>query len=149
MNHAPILLVEDNPSDIELTIRALEKVRIKNDLVVAENGSEALDYLFGIGIYAGRDVRKLPAVVLLDLKLPGIDGLEVLKMIRLKSLTHRQPVIILTSSTEDSDLKTSYDLGVNSYIRKPVDFNEFTETIGHLITYWLGFNETPPVVNQA
>jgi two-component system response regulator len=148
MNHAPILLVEDNPSDIELTIRALEKVQIKNDLVIAENGSEALDYLFGIGIYAGRDITKLPAVVLLDLKLPGIDGLEVLKMIRLKSLTHRQPVIILTSSTEDSDLKTSYDLGANSYIRKPVDFNEFTETIGHLITYWLGFNETPPIVGQ-
>jgi two-component system response regulator len=149
MNQAPILLVEDNPSDIELTIKALEKVQIKNNLVVAENGSEALDYLFGIGIYAGRDTSKPPAVVLLDLKLPGIDGLEVLKMIRLKSLTHRQPVIILTSSTEDSDLKTSYDLGVNSYIRKPVDFNEFTETIGHLVTYWLGFNETPPIVKQA
>jgi len=149
MNSAPILLVEDNPSDIELTKRALEKVHVQNKLIVAENGKEALDYLFGAGIYEGRDVSQMPSVVLLDLKLPGIDGLEVLRRIREKASTHRQPVIILTSSNEDSDLKTGYDLGANSYIRKPVDFSEFTETIAHLAQYWLGFNESPPVLSQT
>jgi two-component system, response regulator len=148
MNLGPILLVEDNSSDIELTKRALEKVQVYNELVVAEDGREALDYMFGLGNFAGRDIRQMPAVVLLDLKLPGIDGLEVLKHIRSRAITHRQPVIILTSSIEESDLKTSYDLGVNSYIRKPIDFSEFTETIAHLISYWLGFNESPPVINQ-
>lgn len=148
MNSAPILLVEDNPSDIELTKRALEKVNVQNKLIVAENGKEALDYLFGAGIYEGRDVSQMPSVVLLDLKLPGIDGLEVLRRIREKASTHRQPVIILTSSNEDSDLKSGYDLGANSYIRKPVDFSEFTETIAHLAQYWLGFNESPPVLSQ-
>jgi len=149
MNSAPILLVEDNASDIELTMRALEKVNIQNTLVVAEDGKEALDYLFGAGQFSGRDVRQLPALVLLDLKLPGLDGLEVLRRIRARALTRRQPVIILTSSTEDADLKSGYDLGANSYIRKPVNFNEFTETISHMAHYWLGYNETPPPVSQA
>ncbi len=148
MNSAPILLVEDNPSDIELTRRALEKNQVRNQLIVAEDGKQALDYLFGAGNYSGRDINQLPAIVLLDLKLPGIDGLEVLRRIRGQSVTHRQPVIILTSSNEDSDLQTGYDLGVNSYIRKPVDFSEFSQTISHLINYWLEYNQTPPAVSR-
>jgi CheY-like chemotaxis protein len=148
MNSAPILLVEDNPSDVELTRRALEKNQVRNHLIVAEDGKQALDYLFGCGDYSNRDISQLPAIVLLDLKLPGIDGLEVLRRIREQSVTHRQPVIILTSSNEDSDLQTGYDLGVNSYIRKPVDFTEFSLTISHLINYWLEYNETPPAVSR-
>ena len=141
-----ILLVEDNPSDIDLTKRALGKARIMNELVVAEDGEEALDYLFGTGLFAGRDSRQLPALVLLDIKLPGIDGLEVLKRIRKAPLTHRQPVVILTSSQEEQDVATSYDLGVNSYIRKPVDFYQFAEAIQNLGLYWLVLNEIPPAV---
>ena len=148
MNSAPILLVEDNPSDVELTRRALEKNQVRNQLIVAEDGKQALDYLFGSGDYLNRDINQLPSIVLLDLKLPGIDGLEVLRRIREQSVTHRQPVIILTSSNEDSDLQTGYDLGVNSYIRKPVDFAEFSLTISHLINYWLEYNETPPAVSR-
>lgn len=139
-----ILLVEDNPSDIDLTKRALEKARIMNDLVVTEDGEEALDYLFGTGVYAGRDTHQLPALVLLDIKLPGLDGIEVLRRIREEPITHRQPVVILTSSNEELDLATSYDLGVNSYIRKPVDFYQFAEAIQHLGLYWLVLNEIPP-----
>jgi CheY-like chemotaxis protein len=141
-----ILLVEDNPSDIGLTQRALAKSHIANELVVAEDGQDALDYLFGAGVYAGRDTHQLPAVVLLDLKLPRVDGLEVLRRIRSESITRRMPVVILTSSKEEQDLATSYDLGVNSYIRKPVDFVQFAQAIEHLGLYWLVLNEEPPNV---
>ena len=144
MNPKIILLVEDNPSDIGLTRRALAKSHVANELVVAEDGQEALDYLFGTGAYIGRDVTQLPAVVLLDLKLPRVDGLEVLRRIRTETLTRRMPVVILTSSKEEQDLATSYDLGVNSYIRKPVDFVQFAQAIQTLGLYWLVLNEEPP-----
>ena len=139
-----ILLVEDNPSDIGLTQRALAKSHIANELVVAEDGQDALDYLFGRGVYSERDTSQLPAVVLLDLKLPRVDGLEVLRHIRTEMLTRRLPVVILTSSKEEQDLATSYDLGVNSYIRKPVDFVQFAQAIQTLGLYWLVLNEEPP-----
>jgi CheY-like chemotaxis protein len=139
-----ILLVEDNPSDIALTQRALEKSHIANELVVAEDGQKALDYLWGAGAYAGRDVSQLPALVLLDLKLPGLPGLEVLRRIRGDARTRRLPVVILTTSREEQDLAASYDLGVNSYVRKPVDFRQFAASVEHLGLYWLVLNETPP-----
>jgi len=139
-----ILLVEDNPSDIDLTKRAFAREHINNEIVVAEDGQEALEYLFATGKYAGRDSNDQPVLVLLDLKLPKIEGLEVLRQIRANPLTHRQLVIILTSSKEEQDLATSYDLGVNSYIRKPVDFNQFAEAIKMLGLYWLVINEPPP-----
>jgi CheY-like chemotaxis protein len=141
-----ILLVEDNPSDIGLTKRALDKSHIANELVVAEDGQEALDYVFGAGAYAGRDVTQLPALVLLDLKLPRVGGLEVLRRIRADERTRRLPVVILTTSQEEQDVAASYDLGVNSYIRKPVDFNQFAQAIQHLGLYWLVLNEVPPQV---
>ncbi len=139
-----ILLVEDNPSDDELTKRAFAKEHLNNDIVVAEDGREALDYMFATGKFAGRNVNDLPVLVLLDLKLPMIDGHEVLRQIRADERTHRQLVIILTSSKEDHDLAVSYDLGVNSYIRKPVDFRQFAEAIRILGLYWLVINEPPP-----
>jgi CheY-like chemotaxis protein len=139
-----ILLVEDNPSDVDLTRRALDKARIQNELVVAEDGEEALDYLFGTGAYAGRNTSLLPALTLLDLNLPKIRGLEVLRRIRADVKTRRLPVVILTSSREEQDLAESYDLGVNSYIRKPVDFTQFAQAIAHLGLYWLVLNELPP-----
>jgi len=150
MNISPkiILLVEDNPSDIGLTQRALRKSRIQNELVVAKDGQEALDYLFGTGAYAGRDVAQLPAIILLDLKLPKIDGLEVLQHIRADARTRRVPVVILTSSKLEKDVAAGYDLGVNSYIRKPVDFVQFAAAIEQLGLYWLLLNESPPNVNQ-
>ena len=144
MKSKTILLVEDNPSDIDLTKRALAKGRIANELAVAEDGQEALDYLFGTGIYAGRDATTLPAVILLDIKLPRVDGLEVLRRIREDDRTKCLPVVILTSSREDQDIATSYGLGANSYIRKPVDFLQFAEAIENLGLYWLVLNETPP-----
>jgi two-component system, response regulator len=144
LNPKIILLVEDNISDIGLTKRALQKSNIANELVVARDGQQALDYLMGNGIYADRDVQQMPTLVLLDLKLPIIDGLEVLRRIRSDPRTHRQPVVILTSSKEEQDLATSYDLGVNSYIRKPVDFDQFTEAVRQLGLYWLVMNEMPP-----
>lgn len=139
-----ILLVEDNPSDVDLTRRAFEKAHIVNPLVVVEDGQEALDYLFGEG---ARD--SLPALTLLDLKLPRISGLEVLQRIRGNPHTRRMPVVILTSSREESDLAASYDLGVNSYVRKPVDFEQFREAIGQLGLYWLVLNEVPPNVEVS
>ena len=145
MNPKIILLVEDNPSDVGLTRRALAKSHVANALVVAEDGQEALDYLFGTGAYAGRDVTQLPALVLLDLKLPRVEGLQVLRRIRAETLTRRMPVVILTSSKEEQDLATSYDLGVNSYIRKPVDFTQFAQAIEQLGLYWLVLNEEPPI----
>ena len=141
-----ILLVEDNPDDITLTLRALKKNSIFNEVVVAKDGVEALDYLFGTGIYAGRDTSVMPVVTLLDLKLPKIDGFEVLKRARSSERTKLIPIVILTSSKEESDLINGYSLGANSYIRKPVDFEQFTEAIRELGLYWILINEPPPVV---
>ena len=146
MRSKNILLVEDNPSDVKLTKRALEQNQITNELIVAEDGQGALDYLFATGQYAGRNVRDLPAVVLLDLKLPKIDGLEVLKKIRANEFTRLMPVVILTSSDQEVDMIASYNLGANSFIRKPVDFKQFTEAVRTLGMYWLLLNEPPPPV---
>ncbi|MGD0354534.1 MAG: response regulator [Dehalococcoidia bacterium] len=142
MKNKVILLVEDNPGDIKLTKRALEQNQITNELIVAEDGEEALDYLFGTGQYAGRDVRIIPAMVLLDLKLPRVDGLEVLQKIRANELTSLLPVVILTSSDQEKDIIASYKLGANSYICK-VDFNQFAESVRNLGLYWLLLNEPP------
>jgi two-component system response regulator len=143
-----ILLVEDNPDDEALTIRALKKNNIANSVEIARDGAAALDYLFGTGAYAGRDASSLPQIVLLDLKLPKLDGLEVLKRIRADERTRLLPVIVLTSSKEDQDLLSSYTNGANSYIRKPVDFVQFTEAVRQLGLYWLVLNETPPAVGK-
>jgi two-component system response regulator len=147
MNSRLILLVDDNVSDVELTKRALEKRHINNELLAVEDGKEALDYLFAEGVHAGRDVTDLPVLVLLDLKLPKLDGLEVLRRIRADPRTKRLPVVILTSSSEQQDLAAGYDLGANSYIRKPVDFAKFAEAIEYLGLYWLVLNEPPPKVS--
>ncbi len=143
MNSKQILLVEDNPDDVALTMRALKKNNIANEVIVAKDGVEALEYLFGTGAYAGRDVSKIPAVVLLDLKLPRIDGLEVLEHLRKDGRTKLTPVVILTSSKEEQDLIRGYRLGANSYIRKPVDFIQFSEAVRQLGLYWLILNEPP------
>jgi len=145
-NYKVILLIEDNSSDVDLTKRALEKGRIANEVVVARDGKEALDFLWGEGAFAGRDVSDLPAVTLLDLKLPKVPGLEVLRRVRADARTRRLPVVILTSSKEEEDLAAGYDLGANSYIRKPVDFKRFSEAIEQLGLYWLVWNEQPPKV---
>jgi two-component system, response regulator len=139
-----ILLVEDNPDDEALTIRALKQHNIANEVVVARNGAEALDYLLGTGAHQGRDLDNTPAVVLLDLKLPKIDGLEVLKQLRAHERGKHQPVVVLTSSKEEADLAESYGRGANSYIRKPVDFEQFSEAIRQVGLYWLVLNEPPP-----
>lgn len=143
MNEKMILLVEDNPDDEALTIRALKKNNIRNKVVVAHDGSEALDFLFCKGAFAGRDPKEEPQVILLDLKLPKVDGLEVLRQIRADSRTSLLPVVILTSSKEEQDLVKSYKNGANSYIRKPVDFNQFVEAVHQLGLYWLVLNEVP------
>ena len=143
-NKHVILLVEDNPDDEVLTLRALCKNNISNEVVVARDGQEALDYLSGEGLFSGRDVGDLPQVVLLDLKLPKIDGLEVLRRIRGDTRTELLPVVILTSSKEDQDVINGYRLGANSYVRKPVSFDEFLEAARTLGLYWLLINETPP-----
>jgi two-component system, response regulator len=144
MSEGTILLVEDNPSDVGLARRALEKKRIMNPLVVAQDGQEALDYLFGTGQYVDRDLTDLPSVILLDINLPKLDGLSVLRRIRDDERTKFVPVIMLTTSKEEQDLVTSYDLGANSYIRKPVDFLQFAEAVGQLGLYWLVLNQSPP-----
>ena len=137
----PILLVEDNPDDEALTLRAFNKNRIGNQVVVARDGVEALDYLFGNGHHAGRDLSVMPAVVLLDLKLPRIDGLEVLRRIRANERTSLLPVVILTTSKEQQDIYEAYSLGANSYIRKPDDFEKFVQAVSQLGLYWLVLNE--------
>jgi two-component system response regulator len=137
----PILLVEDNPDDEALTLRAFNKNRIVNQVIVARDGVEALDYLFGTGAHAGRDLNVMPAVVLLDLKLPRIDGLEVLRRIRADDRTRLLPVVVLTTSREQQDIYEAYSLGANSYIRKPVDFEKFIYAVGQLGLYWLSLNE--------
>lgn len=144
MEDKVILLVEDNPDDEALTLRAFKKNNIKNSVVVMRDGAEALDYLFGTGQHAGRDVTDLPQVMLLDLKLPKVDGLEVLRRVRADERTQFLPVVILTSSKEEQDLMTGYRLGCNSYVRKPVNFDEFVEAAHQLGLYWLVLNEAPP-----
>jgi CheY-like chemotaxis protein len=143
-NNRVILLVEDNPDDEALAIRALKRHHVQNEIVVAHDGVEALDYLFGQGKYAGRDISNKPSVVILDLKLPRVDGLEVLRRLRGNDATKLLPVVVLTTSNEEKDLLDSYSLGCNSYIRKPVDFLQFSEAIRQLGMYWLLMNEPPP-----
>ena len=144
MKDCNILLVEDNPDDAELTMLAFEESRLCNDIVVARDGEEALDYLFKTGKYTGNDI-KLPSVILLDLKLPKISGLDVLKRIRSDESTQCLPVIILTSSKEDEDILSSYKLGANAYVRKPVDYNQFVEATKTVGLFWLLLNEPPPL----
>lgn len=139
-----ILLVEDNPDDEALTLRAFRKNNIRNEVVVARDGAEALDYLFARGQYAGRNAADLPQVVLLDLKLPKVDGIEVLRQVRGDPRTRMLPIVVLTSSKEDRDLSECYRLGCNSYVRKPVDFDQFINAARQLELYWLLLNETPP-----
>ena len=143
MNSKIILLVEDNPDDEALTLRALKSANIANEVVVARDGVEAVDYLFGNGAYADRDTRVMPQVVLLDLKLPKMDGLDVLRRLRDDDRTKPLPVVVLTSSDEERDIIDSYGLGANSYIRKPVAFDQFTEAVRQLGLYWLVLNEAP------
>jgi two-component system response regulator len=144
MRSRTILLVEDNADDEALTLRALKKSNVLNEVTVARDGVEALDYLFATGDFAVRDVNETPAVVLLDLKLPKISGLEVLKRIRTEPVTRLMPVVVLTSSREEQDLFDSYGYGCNSYIRKPVNFDNFVTAISQLGMYWLVLNEPPP-----
>lgn len=144
MTRKVILLVEDNPDDQALTLRAFKKNNILNEMIVAHDGVEATDYLFGTGLYDGRDTNIQPAIILLDLKLPRIDGLEVLRRLRNDERTKLLPVIILTSSKEEQDLIDGYSLGANSYVRKPVNFEQFSEAVNQLGLYWLVLNESPP-----
>lgn len=146
MTSRVILLVEDNPDDELLALRALKKSNVPNEVVVAHDGVEALDYLFASGSYEGRDASAMPQLVLLDLKLPRVDGLEVLKRLRSDARTRLLPVVILTSSRERSDVLKGYGLGANSYVRKPVNFEQFVRAIEQLKLYWLILNETPPTV---
>ena len=144
-----ILLVEDNPDDVELTLRALKQYNVRNEIVVVRDGAEALDYLFASGTYADRDASAMPTVVILDLKLPKVDGLEVLQRIRADERTELIPVVILTSSKEERDMVNGYKLGANSYVQKPVDFTQFLETARQLGLYWLVINEPPPKIRRT
>jgi two-component system response regulator len=143
-----ILLVEDNSDDEALTLRALKKNNIKNEVIVARDGVEALDFLMGTGSYAGRDLSVMPNVILLDLKLPKVDGLEVLRRVRAHELTRLLPIVILTSSNEEQDRVNGYGLGANSYVRKPVDFAQFIEAVRQLGLYWLVLNEPAPTIRS-
>jgi two-component system response regulator len=144
MKPGPILLVEDNADDEALTLRALKKAQVRNDVIVARDGVEALNFAFAEGAYAGRDASMMPTIILLDLKLPRIDGLEVLRRLREDDRTKLIPVVILTSSKEEQDLVRGYALGANSYVRKPVNFEEFAEAVRQIGLYWLLLNEQPP-----
>ena len=144
-----ILLVEDNPDDVELTLRALKKYNVKNEIVVVRDGAEALDYLFATGAYSDRDKTPMPAVVILDLKLPKVDGLEVLQRMRADERTALTPVVILTSSKEERDMINGYKFGANSYVQKPVDFTEFMEAARQLGLYWFVINEPPPQIRRT
>jgi len=144
-----ILLVEDNPDDEMLTLRVLKKNNILNEVVVVRDGVQALDYLFGTGTYAGRDLNVMPHLVLLDLRLPRIEGLEVLRRLRGDERTRLLPVVVLTSSDEEQDIVGSYALGANSYIRKPVDFAQFTKAVQQLGLYWLVLNQGPPIARRS
>jgi two-component system response regulator len=146
MQKKTILLVEDNANDEFLTLRALKKYNVANDVVVTRDGAEALDYLFGTGAYAGRNVMEVPVVMLLDLKLPKVDGLEVLRRVRNDARIKLLPVVVLTSSNEDKDVISSYKLGTNSYVQKPVDFTAFLDAVGQLGLYWLMLNQPLPAV---
>jgi two-component system response regulator len=145
MDESVILLVEDNPDDEALTLRALKKNNIRNEVIIARDGVEAVDYLFGTGAHAGRDLSAMPQVVLLDLKLPKMDGFEVLERIRSSEATKFLPVVILTTSNEDQDRIRGYGLGANSFVRKPVEFDKFIEAVRQLGLYWLILNEAAPV----
>jgi CheY-like chemotaxis protein len=140
-----IMLVEDNPDDEELTLRALRKASIANDVFVARDGQEALDFLFGTGRHAGREPLTMPAVVLLDLKLPKLDGIDVLQRMRADPRTKLVPVVVLTSSSEDEDMLRSYQSGANSYVRKPIEFSDFAHAVTQLGMYWMLINQTPPI----
>ncbi|MGE3538591.1 MAG: response regulator [Candidatus Tectimicrobiota bacterium] len=144
MEHKSILLVEDNPDDEELTLLAFRKSQLTQAIYIVRDGAEALDYLFGTGAYSDRAVYRLPSVILLDLKLPKVSGLEVLRRVRATEHTRLLPVVILTSSREEHDLIESYNLGVNSYIVKPVEFEKYTQTVGHVGVYWASLNEPAP-----
>jgi two-component system, response regulator len=144
-----ILLVEDNPDDIKLTLRAFKRSNMINPIDVVQDGIEALDFLFARGTYAHRDASMLPTIVILDLKLPKLDGLGVLKAIRADERTRLLPVVILTSSKEEQDLLSGYSLGANSYVRKPVDFTEFLEATKTLAIYWMMINHAPPIVQET
>jgi two-component system response regulator len=144
MKEKSILLVEDNPDDIKLTQWAFKKCGIANPVVIIQDGAEALEYLFGTGAHGGRDPADTPTVMLLDIKLPKVDGLEVLRRLRADPRTRRLPVVVLTSSKEDQDIITSYNLGANSYVRKPVDYDQFLDAVHQLGLYWLLLNEAPP-----
>ena len=144
MSQKMIMVVEDNPDDEELTLRALKSAKIANEIVVTRDGNEALEFVFGKGQYEGRDLGRMPAVILLDLKLPKLNGLEVLKHLRADSRTKLIPVVVLTSSSEDEDMLRSYEFGANSYVRKPVEFGAFAHAVSQLGLYWMLLNETPP-----
>ncbi len=144
MDRTTILLIEDNPDDVELTLHAFQKNHMANDVVVASDGAEGLDYLFGTGKYAGRDAEEFPALILLDLQLPKIGGLEVLRRVREDERTKRIPVVIMTTSDEEEDIVNGYNGGANSYLRKPVDFTEFMNAVKQLEMYWMVLNTPPP-----
>ena len=143
-----ILLVEDNPDDVELTLRALKQYNIRNEITVVRDGAQALDYLFATGVYSDRDTTTMPAVVILDLKLPKVNGLEVLQRMRADERTQLVPVVILTSSNEEQDMINGYKFGANSYVQKPVDFTQFVEAARQLGLYWLVINEPPPQIRR-